>query len=810
MPAISIRAALRDKFPNAVATFEVSLSGFVLRQGLELEFVETDGTDEEKVRPDRVLGKAKGKAASFDAKQPAHFSFIPDEPPPAPPKADPAKPVVAFRFAKPLAFDDKSPAPDAQPVYVLEITGDKQDVDEGDWWEFLVRVKADVDDTPKTLTSQKVPIARIRRQLGGNDATYDWHDGHALDDLHLFHDGSTDDKGRGGGFSEIMSAIDQAQKFVLVVDWSFQPLFCPTRTAPATMDGSIGAKLIEKAAADDKFLVAIHTWAHTDLGAPDKENDHGKTVLEHIAAGLNKKLPPNLFWRATSREGIGYSHHQKFVVVDVEGSKGRRDLRVFWGGLDLTKGRFDWPAHPASAKVPSTEVFGQTWSTTDKKWTTDDWYNAEFGEDKHTDKQVRLPRQPWHDIHATVKGPAAWDFVREFVGRWSRCPSIGGNDGDTGEGPTWAVWRWYADLNDPDKYVQQHEGREHGMVLQVYRSQTHPHWAPPKKLPPLERGRPDYVDDFIWTLPSTTEQSIQRAYLQAISQAERFIYIENQYLIGSGSHWGTPSVANTVPETIVKRIIDRAKDGKPFHAYVIVPMFPEGDPGSGPIQEVRRNGWQTMQYMATAVAAGIPSDKKWTSYLSFHFLAKWLPVDKKDWKTSGSREERVRAHQRYMVYVHSKFMIVDDRYFILGSANLNERSQAGNRDSEIACGVWPGPGQEADGIDIIRTFRKSIWQEHFGQSPDDQDNPESANCVASVRSLANDNYAAFREMRAPIGQICRWPMTVKDGVFNLDRKVATDSPDAPQLLPDAPKSSDAWDWMCTGSWLIRKLSDAAE
>jgi phospholipase D1/2 len=35
-------------------------------------------------------------------------------------------------------------------------------------------------------------------------------------------------------------------------------------------------------------------------------------------------------------------------------------------------------------------------------------------------------------------------------------------------------------------------------------------------------------------------------------------------------------------------------------------------------------------------------------------------------------------------YIHSKLMIVDDRRVICGSANLNDRSQNGDHDSEIA------------------------------------------------------------------------------------------------------------------------------
>lgn len=37
-----------------------------------------------------------------------------------------------------------------------------------------------------------------------------------------------------------------------------------------------------------------------------------------------------------------------------------------------------------------------------------------------------------------------------------------------------------------------------------------------------------------------------------------------------------------------------------------------------------------------------------------------------------------------MIYIHSKLMIIDDKSVIIGSANLNDRSMMGDRDSEIA------------------------------------------------------------------------------------------------------------------------------
>ena len=41
-----------------------------------------------------------------------------------------------------------------------------------------------------------------------------------------------------------------------------------------------------------------------------------------------------------------------------------------------------------------------------------------------------------------------------------------------------------------------------------------------------------------------------------------------------------------------------------------------------------------------------------------------------------------------MIYVHAKGMIVDDELVIMGSANINQRSMDGSRDTEIAMGGY--------------------------------------------------------------------------------------------------------------------------
>ena len=52
--------------------------------------------------------------------------------------------------------------------------------------------------------------------------------------------------------------------------------------------------------------------------------------------------------------------------------------------------------------------------------------------------------------------------------------------------------------------------------------------------------------------------------------------------------------------------------------------------------------------------------------------------------------------RRFMVYVHSKLLIVDDEVALVGSANINMRSMAGTRDTEIAAAIWQPAHLHAD------------------------------------------------------------------------------------------------------------------
>ena len=54
----------------------------------------------------------------------------------------------------------------------------------------------------------------------------------------------------------------------------------------------------------------------------------------------------------------------------------------------------------------------------------------------------------------------------------------------------------------------------------------------------------------------------------------------------------------------------------------------------------------------------------------------------------NSAQALLKRSRRFMIYVHSKGMIVDDEFLLMGSANINQRSMEGTRDTEIAVGAY--------------------------------------------------------------------------------------------------------------------------
>ncbi|WVF68604.1 hypothetical protein IAT40_003374 [Kwoniella sp. CBS 6097] len=95
-----------------------------------------------------------------------------------------------------------------------------------------------------------------------------------------------------------------------------------------------------------------------------------------------------------------------------------------------------------------------------------------------------------------------------------------------------------------------------------------------------------------------------------------------------------------------------------------------------------------------------------------------------DEQWDGTDEEELACYVSEILYIHSKLMIVDDRRVICGSANLNDRSQNGDHDSEIAIVIEDSDMVESkmDGKKYMAgayatTLRRTLMREHLGLLP---------------------------------------------------------------------------------------------
>jgi phospholipase D1/2 len=224
----------------------------------------------------------------------------------------------------------------------------------------------------------------------------------------------------------------------------------------------------------------------------------------------------------------------------------------------------------------------------------------------------------------------------------------------------------------------------------------------------------------LWSigLPLTShEQSIQNAYIKLIENSEYFVYIENQFFISSCS--GEP-VTNKVVETLTNRIIRAIEEKKPYIAYIVLPLLP----GFGG-DIVERDGQLLRIQIEWHLATIFKSEKS---------LIKRIMAHDPDWskyvKIFGLRNHALMngAPVSEIVYVHSKLLIVDDKIALIGSANINDRSLRGDRDSELAIVVEEQikePFRLGGNLVLkspnVRAFRINCWKSLFEVDADYED-----------------------------------------------------------------------------------------
>ncbi|XP_057761566.1 phospholipase D delta [Arachis stenosperma] len=618
-------------------------------------------------------------------------------------------------------------------------------------------------------------------------------------------------------WEDICHAISEAHHMVYVVGWSvyhkIKLVREPTKPLPRGGDLTLGELLKYKSQEGVRVLLMVwddktshDKFFFKSSGVMQTHDEETKKFFKH--SSVMCVLAPRygsskLSFLKQQVVGTVFTHHQKCVIVDTQAPGNDRKITVFMGGLDLCDGRYDTPQHRLFKDLNT--VFDG------------DFHNPTFP------AGTKTPRQPWHDLHCRIDGPAAYDILINFEQRWRKSTKWREFALMFKKASQWhddALIRierisWIASPaiphskekhtivpdDDPRVWVS-HEADPETWHVQIFRS------IDSGSL----KGFPKRVDvalsqNLICAKNLVIDKSIQTGYIQAIRSAQHFIYIENQYFIGSSYAWldyKDAGADNLIPMELALKIASKIRANERFAVYIVLPMWPEGDPKTGAMQEILFWQSQTMHMMYQLVARELKSmqldDVRLQDYLNFYCLGNREAFNEEPASANNGPVSGAYEHRRFMIYVHAKGMIVDDEYVIVGSANINQRSMAGTKDTEIAMGAYQPHytwfGKKRHPYGQIYGYRMSLWAEHLGMSGEIFREPESLECVRKVNAIADDNWKRFvsEEFSELQGHLLRYPLHVdQDGTVSSlpdcetfpdagGKIIGTHSPTIPDIL----------------------------
>ncbi|XWS45611.1 hypothetical protein CRYUN_Cryun15aG0151100 [Craigia yunnanensis] len=557
-------------------------------------------------------------------------------------------------------------------------------------------------------------------------------------------------------WEDICYSISEAHHMIYITGWSvFHKIKLvrePTRPLPRGGELTLGELLKYKSEEGVRVLLLVwddktshDKYGITTGGVMQTHDEETFKFFKH--SSVTCVLAPRY---ASSKLGyfkqhvVGtmFTHHQKCVLVDTQAAGNYRKITAFCGGIDLCDGRYDTPEHRILRDLET--IF------------KDDFHNPTFC------VGTKAPRQPWHDLHSKIEGPAAYDVLINFEQRWRKStkwkefsllfrgkshwsddslikieriswiqsPSLTATEDDITIVPE----------DDPKVHVLSKDDHENWNV-QIFRSiDSGSAKGFPKYIKKAENQNLSCAKNVV------IDKSIQTAYIQAIRSAQHYIYIENQYFLGSSYAWPSYKNAgadNLIPMELALKVASKIRAKERFTVYIIIPLWPEGDPKSATVQEILYWQAQTMQMMYDVVAQELKSmqfkDSHPQDYLNFYCLGKREEVSKEMLSGNDNSVSNSAKFGRFMIYVHAKGMIIDDEYVIVGSANINQRSMAGTKDTEIAMGAyqphytWAEKKKHPRGQ--VYGYRMSLWAEHLGELNKLFKEPESLECVKTSIKL---------------------------------------------------------------------------
>jgi len=239
---------------------------------------------------------------------------------------------------------------------------------------------------------------------------------------------------------------------------------------------------------------------------------------------------------------------------------------------------------------------------------------------------------------------------------------------------------------------------------------------------------------------------------------------------------------NPIGQALVDRIAKAIYDNQAFHLYMVLPVHPEGMLNVVNIMTQTHLTMQSLVFGQYSVVNGIRrailakrlhDHRNISIEAAVDEVGKWEVADLKvkcgnewcdyltllnlrNWDTVGGK---VVTEQ---IYVHSKLLIADDRVAVLGSANINDRSQLGDRDSELAVVITDDSPIMAklDGqhnypvAKKVQDLRIRLWRKLFGLASKSRaamdlsnfsllNSPGARSTWRSIQNVAKQNSLAY-------------------------------------------------------------------
>ncbi|KAH8786123.1 phospholipase-like protein D1 [Hyaloscypha finlandica] len=479
----------------------------------------------------------------------------------------------------------------------------------------------------------------------------------------------------------VSRAINMAKDVIYIHDWWLSPQLYMRRPAAISQKWRLDRLLQKKAREGVKIFIII--YRNVEAAIPI-DSEFTKFSMLDLHPNIFVQRSPNQF----KKNQFFFAHHEKICVVD--------HTVAFVGGIDLCFGRWDTPQHSVvddkptgfeQSDLPKDADHCQLWPGKDySNPRVQDFFQLNEPYAEMYDRS-KTPRMPWHDIAMQVVGQPARDLTRHFVQRWNYVLR-----GRKPTRPTPFL------LPPPDYNPADLEalGLTGTCEVQILRSASD------------------------WSLGLTeVEHSIMTAYCKMIEESEHFVYIENQFFITSCETMNT-KIVNKIGDAIVERATRAYQNGESWRCVIIIPLMPGFQ---NTVEEAEGTSVRLiMQCQFRSICRGEGSifgrlrtqGIEPEDFVQFYSLRTWGKI--------GPNKMLVTEQ----LYIHAKVIIVDDRIALIGSANINERSMLGVRDSECAAVVrdtdmlWSIMDGEPYLVGrFAHTLRMRLMREHLGLDVDE-------------------------------------------------------------------------------------------